>query len=95
MYLAMNPDKLKLQQRCASISDHNFEGRQGNRGRTHLMSPAMAAAAAVSGAIADVRKFPYLATKAEDPHVTYGDTRSNVLHTKSYTPPGAITPPVP
>jgi 3-isopropylmalate/(R)-2-methylmalate dehydratase large subunit len=56
MCLAMNADKLKPGQRCASTSNRNFEGRQGPSGRTHLMSPAMAAAAAVTGHLADVRK---------------------------------------
>jgi len=55
MCLAMNPDKLLPQERCASTSNRNFEGRQGNGGRTHLCSPAMAAAAAVTGALTDVR----------------------------------------
>jgi 3-isopropylmalate/(R)-2-methylmalate dehydratase large subunit len=57
MCLAMNPDKLSDGQRCASTSNRNFEGRQGRGGRTHLMSPAMAAAAAIAGHIADVRDF--------------------------------------
>jgi 3-isopropylmalate/(R)-2-methylmalate dehydratase large subunit len=57
MCLAMNPDKLGPGQRCASTSNRNFEGRQGRGGRTHLMSPAMAAAAAIAGHIADVRDF--------------------------------------
>ena len=56
MCLAMNPDKLKPGERCASTSNRNFEGRQGRGGRTHLMSPAMAAAAAIAGHIADVRE---------------------------------------
>jgi 3-isopropylmalate/(R)-2-methylmalate dehydratase large subunit len=55
MCLAMNPDKLQPGERCASTSNRNFEGRQGRGGRTHLMSPAMAAAAAIAGRIADVR----------------------------------------
>ncbi|MBU6497178.1 MAG: 3-isopropylmalate dehydratase large subunit [Rhodospirillales bacterium] len=55
MCLGMNPDKLTPGQRCASTSNRNFEGRQGPRGRTHLLSPAMAAAAAVTGHLADVR----------------------------------------
>ncbi len=55
MCLAMNADRLEPGQRCASTSNRNFEGRQGRGGRTHLMSPAMAAAAAVTGRIADVR----------------------------------------
>lgn len=57
MCLAMNPDKLAPGERCASTSNRNFEGRQGRGGRTHLMSPAMAAAAAIAGRIADVREF--------------------------------------
>jgi len=57
MCLAMNADKLKPQERCASTSNRNFEGRQGRGGRTHLMSPAMAAAAAIAGHLADVREF--------------------------------------
>ena len=56
MCLGMNPDQLKPGERCASTSNRNFEGRQGPGGRTHLMSPAMAAAAAIEGRLADVRK---------------------------------------
>jgi len=56
MCLGMNPDKLKPGQRCASTSNRNFEGRQGPGGRTHLLSPAMAAAAAITGRLADVRE---------------------------------------
>jgi 3-isopropylmalate/(R)-2-methylmalate dehydratase large subunit len=56
MCLGMNPDQLKPGERCASTSNRNFEGRQGKGGRTHLVSPAMAAAAAVTGHITDVRK---------------------------------------
>jgi 3-isopropylmalate dehydratase len=56
MCLGMNPDILSPQERCASTSNRNFEGRQGAGGRTHLMSPAMAAAAAIVGNLADVRK---------------------------------------
>lgn len=55
MCLAMNPDKLAPGERCASTSNRNFEGRQGFRGRTHLVSPAMAAAAAIAGKFVDVR----------------------------------------
>ena len=55
MCLGMNPDKLTPGQRCASTSNRNFEGRQGPGGRTHLLSPAMAAAAAITGHLADVR----------------------------------------
>ena len=56
MCLGMNPDQLKPKERCASTSNRNFEGRQGMDGRTHLMSPAMAAAAAIEGKLTDVRK---------------------------------------
>ncbi|TXJ09128.1 MAG: 3-isopropylmalate dehydratase large subunit, partial [Afipia sp.] len=55
MCLAMNPDKLAPEERCASTSNRNFEGRQGFKGRTHLVSPAMAAAAAIAGHFVDVR----------------------------------------
>jgi len=57
MCLAMNPDKLAPGERCASTSNRNFEGRQGYKGRTHLVSPAMAAAAAVAGHFVDVREW--------------------------------------
>jgi 3-isopropylmalate/(R)-2-methylmalate dehydratase large subunit len=56
MCLGMNPDKLAPGQRCASTSNRNFEGRQGPGGRTHLLSPAMAAAAAITGCLTDVRE---------------------------------------
>jgi 3-isopropylmalate/(R)-2-methylmalate dehydratase large subunit len=56
MCLGMNDDVLGPGERCASTSNRNFEGRQGRGGRTHLMSPAMAAAAAVTGCITDVRE---------------------------------------
>ena len=94
MCLAMNPDKLKPQERCASTSNRNFEGRQGNGGRTHLMSPAMAAAAGVSGAISDVRKFPFLGDESEDPRKKTSE--SNVFSTESYENAGpTINPPAP
>lgn len=57
MCLGMNPDQLAPGERCASTSNRNFEGRQGAGGRTHLVSPAMAAAAAISGKLTDIRKF--------------------------------------
>ncbi|KAF7313636.1 3-isopropylmalate dehydratase [Mycena chlorophos] len=63
MCLGMNPDQLSPGQRCASTSNRNFEGRQGSGGRTHLLSPAMAAAAALTGKLTDVRKF--LGSRAE------------------------------
>jgi len=59
MCLAMNADKLDPKERCASTSNRNFEGRQGRGGRTHLLSPAMAAAAAIDGHLTDVRKFQH------------------------------------
>ena len=58
MCLGMNPDQLRPQQRCASTSNRNFEGRQGKGGRTHLVSPEMAAAAAVAGKFVDIREWP-------------------------------------
>ncbi len=57
MCLGMNPDQLKPRERCASTSNRNFEGRQGRLGRTHLVSPAMAAAAAIAGHFVDIRDF--------------------------------------
>ena len=57
MCLAMNADRLEPEERCASTSNRNFEGRQGQGGRTHLVSPAMAAAAAIAGHFVDVRNF--------------------------------------
>src|SRR5436309_2587400 len=59
MCLGMNPDILEPGERCASTSNRNFEGRQGRGGRTHLVSPAMAAAAAVAGHFVDVREWEY------------------------------------
>jgi 3-isopropylmalate/(R)-2-methylmalate dehydratase large subunit len=58
MCLAMNEDRLSPGERCASTSNRNFEGRQGFRGRTHLVSPIMAAAAAIAGRFVDVREWP-------------------------------------
>ena len=57
MCLAMNDDRLKPEERCASTSNRNFEGRQGFKGRTHLVSPAMAGAAAIAGHFVDVREW--------------------------------------
>ncbi len=65
MCLGMNPDILSPQERCASTSNRNFEGRQGAGGRTHLVSPAMAAAAAIAGRLADVRKLSRATRPAE------------------------------
>jgi 3-isopropylmalate/(R)-2-methylmalate dehydratase large subunit len=58
MCLGMNPDQLQPRQRCASTSNRNFEGRQGKGGRTHLVSPQMAAVAAVEGKFVDIRQWP-------------------------------------
>ncbi|KAI0171896.1 aconitase family-domain-containing protein [Hypoxylon sp. FL1284] len=66
MCLGMNPDILSPKERCASTSNRNFEGRQGSQGRTHLMSPVMAAAAAIVGKLADVRK---LTQYKASPHI--------------------------
>jgi 3-isopropylmalate/(R)-2-methylmalate dehydratase large subunit len=57
MCLAMNADKLEVNERCASTSNRNFEGRQGRGGRTHLLSPEMAAVSAITGRLTDIRKF--------------------------------------
>jgi 3-isopropylmalate/(R)-2-methylmalate dehydratase large subunit len=57
MCLAMNDDRLKPEERCASTSNRNFEGRQGFKGRTHLVSPAMAGAAAIAGHFVDIREW--------------------------------------
>lgn len=65
MCLAMNADRLNPQERCASTSNRNFEGRQGQGGRTHLVSPQMAAAAAIKGQFVDVRQWPELSKQPE------------------------------
>lgn len=78
MCLGMNPDILAPKERCASTSNRNFEGRQGALGRTHLMSPVMAAAAAIVGKLADVRK---LSNYTESPHVAvFQQSSSGVPH---------------
>ncbi len=78
MCLGMNPDILAPKERCASTSNRNFEGRQGAGGRTHLMSPVMAAAAAIVGKLADVRK---LANYEASPHVQAFTSPSGRPHT--------------
>jgi 3-isopropylmalate dehydratase len=78
MCLGMNPDILAPQERCASTSNRNFEGRQGAGGRTHLMSPAMAAAAAIAGKLADVRK---IASSIKPAPAQKGSPRVEVAHT--------------
>lgn len=94
MCLAMNADKLKPKERCASTSNRNFEGRQGYGGRTHLMSSAMAAAAAIDGAIADVRKFPFLGDPSADPR-NVKTFKSRAFSTETYPSPGPIISPTP
>lgn len=79
MCLGMNPDILSPQERCASTSNRNFEGRQGAGGRTHLMSPVMAAAAAIAGRLADVRK-----------HITSAD--SEPARGRKTSPPVELEP---
>ena len=74
MCLGMNPDILSPKERCASTSNRNFEGRQGAGGRTHLMSPVMAAAAAIVGKLADVRK---LADESVSPSKAHPKTQLN------------------
>ncbi|ERS98936.1 3-isopropylmalate dehydratase, large subunit [Sporothrix schenckii ATCC 58251] len=80
MCLGMNPDILSPKERCASTSNRNFEGRQGSGGRTHLMSPVMAAAAAIVGKLADVRK---LTQYTASPHIDA--FRANTLSAGSST----------
>ena len=79
MCLAMNNDKLLAKERCASTSNRNFEGRQGNGGRTHLMSPGMAAAAAISGGLADVREFPFVGEASADPRRNNANLKVSVF----------------
>ena len=81
MCLAMNSDKLKMHERCASTSNRNFEGRQGQGGRTHLVSPAMAAAAAIAGTLADVRALDVQRAHAPSADAT-GAT--GALHARMY-----------
>eukprot|EP00536_Pseudo-nitzschia_multiseries_P011629 jgi/Psemu1/206349/e_gw1.406.49.1 len=96
MCLAMNDDKLKPQERCASTSNRNFEGRQGGGGRTHLLSPAMSAAAAIAGSLADVRDYPYLGDPDKDPRKTDTNNRgSRVFTTEKFVSPGPVIDPPP
>ncbi|KAF8309214.1 hypothetical protein DL93DRAFT_2217200 [Clavulina sp. PMI_390] len=91
MCLGMNPDQLTPGQRCASTSNRNFEGRQGAGGRTHLMSPAMAAAAALVGKLADVRK-----VMRKDVAQTTGGTASiKVTSAFDYLNDPVLPPPAP
>jgi len=87
MCLGMNPDQLKPQERCASTSNRNFEGRQGAGGRTHLMSPAMVAAAAMTGRLTDVREL----TSKHSPRT--GNVK--VTQALDYLTDPAVAPPAP
>lgn len=73
MCLGMNPDILSPEERCASTSNRNFEGRQGARSRTHLMSPAMAAAAAIKGHFTDIREFEHKHTDEPEVAIELGE----------------------
>ena len=95
MCLAMNADKLKPRERCASTSNRNFEGRQGYGGRTHLMSPGMAAAAACAGTLVDVRDYPYLGEAKDDPRLLGKAEGSGVFSETRYVSPGAVVSPEP
>ncbi len=75
MCLGMNPDILQPGERCASTSNRNFEGRQGRGGRTHLLSPAMAAAAAITGHLTDVRKWQFTADVDAEQMLVPGGSR--------------------
>ncbi|GAA5913673.1 hypothetical protein JCM5296_007279 [Sporobolomyces johnsonii] len=89
MCLGMNPDMLSPGQRCASTSNRNFEGRQGPGGRTHLMSPAMAAAAAIAGHLADARKLASGRLNAPVAAVDIGVDDETVPPTTAQTPDAA------
>lgn len=87
MCLGMNPDQLAPGERCASTSNRNFEGRQGPGGRTHLVSPAMAAAAAVTGHLTDVRTLLSGSPKAED-----AQAQVEITDAKTFLPPAEAAP---
>lgn len=82
MCLGMNPDILNPEERCASTSNRNFEGRQGFASRTHLMSPAMAAAAAIKGHFTDIREFEY--DSSDEPSITIGVNEDKELQDAVY-----------
>ncbi|KAF8592351.1 hypothetical protein K439DRAFT_1323466 [Ramaria rubella] len=90
MCLGMNPDQLSPKERCASTSNRNFEGRQGAGGRTHLLSPAMAAAAAMTGRLIDVRKFIGGA-----PTTYTSDVPIKVMNALDFLTDKTLPPPVP
>ena len=88
MCLGMNEDQLKPYERCASTSNRNFQGRQGFKGRTHLMSPAMAAAAAIAGHLTDVRTF--INAKPDRPTVQLSATDSKSYFSKEKEAPPMV-----
>lgn len=90
MCLGMNPDILSPKERCASTSNRNFEGRQGYQGRTHLMSPAMAAAAAITGHITDIRTFKI--NKPESAKVEVSSDEDEELKTAAYNHEEPVQP---
>lgn len=83
MCLGMNPDILDPEERCASTSNRNFEGRQGARSRTHLMSPAMAAAAGVVGRFVDIREFQYQ-DSVDEPRISVSSNEDEALQNAVY-----------
>ncbi|KAI3404450.2 LEU1 [Candida oxycetoniae] len=83
MCLGMNPDILDPEERCASTSNRNFEGRQGAKSRTHLMSPAMAAAAAIKGHFTDIREFDYIGGQ-DEPNVPISEEEDKELQDAVY-----------
>ncbi|PWN38966.1 alpha-isopropylmalate isomerase [Ceraceosorus guamensis] len=93
MCLGMNPDQLQPGERCASTSNRNFEGRQGAGGRTHLMSPAMAAAAAITGYLTDVRKLTNGTRVGED--ASKPEYNVQITDAKSYLTDKPLPPPAP
>ena len=95
MCLGMNPDILQPGERCASTSNRNFEGRQGKGGRTHLVSPAMAAAAAIEGHFVDVREWGAgLAERVVERHCPQGQAQKDGDHegVELHRPGGAARP---
>ncbi|KAJ7637004.1 aconitase family-domain-containing protein [Roridomyces roridus] len=93
MCIGMNEDSLEPGKRCASTSNRNFEGRQGFNGRTHLMSPAMAAAAAMYGKLTDVRRFHYKETQSRVDVDTPPAADDPVAEEESFIPSHTIHPP--
>ncbi|GJJ10765.1 hypothetical protein Clacol_004993 [Clathrus columnatus] len=91
MCLGMNPDQLSPKERCASTSNRNFEGRQGAGGRTHLLSPAMAAATAMSGKLTDVRKF----VGGKDTTYTTDTILTKQLNPLEFLTDKVLPPPIP